>query len=46
MGNKIPFNKIHNFIVYEIIDEKGNLLNNFDLPLLEQNFLALPKPNF
>ena len=35
MGNKIPFNKIHNFIVYEIIDENGNLLNNFDLPLLE-----------
>lgn len=35
MGNKIPFNKIHNFIVYEIIDENGNLLNNFDLPLLD-----------
>ena len=35
MGNKIPFNKIHNFIVYEIIDENGNLLNNFHLPLLE-----------
>lgn len=35
MANKIPFNKIHNFIVYDIIDENGKLFNNFDLPLLE-----------
>jgi hypothetical protein len=35
MGNKIPFNKIHNFIVYEIIDEKDNVFKNEDLPLLE-----------
>ena len=32
---KIPFNKIHKFIVYEIIDENGNIFKNEDLPLLE-----------
>ena len=35
MGNKIPFNLKHNFVVYEITDEKDNVFKNEDLPLLE-----------
>ena len=30
MGNKIPFNLKHNFVVYEITDEKDNVFKNED----------------
>ena len=32
---KIPFNEIHNFIVFEIIDHNGNIFINCDLPLID-----------
>ena len=32
---KIPYNKIHNFIVFEIIDQNGNIFKNENLPLID-----------
>ena len=34
-SGKIPFNLKHNFVVYEIINEKGEIFINENLPLLE-----------